>query len=345
MSTLRSVNPLREAAVLFALVAVFVLPDPSSGQMPAAPTVDAVHAGDEALTAVWTAPSGVTGITAYDLRWILTSANETVDSNWTVVQDVWSDGPLHYLLIGLSNSSSYDIEVRAVTDTDGTWSATTAATPADPGASRGAAAELPLEIPLAGRLSTRQDRDYFKFTLTGRTGVTMFTQGWLDTRGVLWSSSNFITANDESGSRANFRITHTLNAGTYYLEVRYSPFHRGGYDAVYNVRVRTIPDTTGISDAREVELDSIELALFDSPGDEDYFSFTLNAETDVLIRTSSLNNLDSSPELDDTVGELLDSSSTSIQTNDDSWLPGRVEAFLLRKKLATGTTTSRSRHS
>ena len=50
--------------------------------LPAAPTITAVHPGDGALTAVWTAPSGVTNITAYDLRWILTGADETVDSNW-----------------------------------------------------------------------------------------------------------------------------------------------------------------------------------------------------------------------------------------------------------------------
>ena len=49
----------------------------------AAPTITAAHPGDEALTVVWTAPSGVTGITAYDLRWILTSADETVESNWS----------------------------------------------------------------------------------------------------------------------------------------------------------------------------------------------------------------------------------------------------------------------
>ena len=64
-----------------------------SGQTPAAPTISAVHAGDAALTVLWTAPSGVTGITAYDLRIILTSADETVDANWTVPKDVWTEGP------------------------------------------------------------------------------------------------------------------------------------------------------------------------------------------------------------------------------------------------------------
>ena len=335
---LRSVNPLREAAVLFALVAVFVLPDPSSGQLPAAPTIDAVHAGDEALTAVWTAPSGVTGITAYDLRWILTSADETVDSNWTTVQDVWSDGPLHHLLTGLANNTSYDIQVRAVTDTDGTWSATEAGTPVEPGATRGSAVALPLDLPLAGRLSTRQDKDYFRFTLTVMSGVVLSSQGPLDTYGLLWAGNGtFIDADDDHGSGTNFLITRALDAGTYYIEVRQSPFFEGPYAPFYNVRVRTIPDTTGISDAREVALDSFEPALLETEGDEDYFKIVLTAETDVLIRTTTEIGQLTGPEVPDTVGELLDGNSMSIQTNDDGWLFGMETAFVIRKKLAAGT--------
>ena len=91
------------ALLLVALVASFVLPEPASGQNPsltftrqsnppAAPTISAVHLGDEALTVVWEAPSGVTDITAYDLRYIRTRADETVDSNWRVEEDVWAGG-------------------------------------------------------------------------------------------------------------------------------------------------------------------------------------------------------------------------------------------------------------
>ena len=101
--------------------------------VPAAPTISAVHPGDEALTVVWTEPSGVTDITAYDLRYVLTIADETVDSNWKVEQDVWTEGSLRYVLRGLTNGSGYDVQVRAVTNTDGMWSETVAGTPAEPG--------------------------------------------------------------------------------------------------------------------------------------------------------------------------------------------------------------------
>ncbi len=75
----------------------------------------------------WSEPSsdGSSDITAYDLRHIETSADETVDSNWTVVQDVWTAGSsaLRYTVAGFSDGSQYDFQVRAVNAAgDGPWS-------------------------------------------------------------------------------------------------------------------------------------------------------------------------------------------------------------------------------
>ena len=63
-------------------------------ESPAAPAIDAVAAGSESLAVTWTAPAdtGTSAITAYDLRYILTSADETMDANWTIVDDVWTTG-------------------------------------------------------------------------------------------------------------------------------------------------------------------------------------------------------------------------------------------------------------
>ena len=75
-------------------------------------------------------------ITAYDLRYIETAADETTDSNWTVVQDVWTtgSGALQYTLTGLNAGTEYDLQVRAVNgEGDGPWSATATGTPADAG--------------------------------------------------------------------------------------------------------------------------------------------------------------------------------------------------------------------
>ena len=298
--------------------------------LPTAPTISAVHPGDEALTVLWTEPSGVTDITAYDLRWILTSADETVDSNWTVEEDVWTEGKLRHVLAGLTDDSGYDVQVRAVTDADGAWSATVAGTPTEPGNTFDTALPLPLDIPIGGDIDLTNDVDIFEFALTEETAVVLFALGDLDTVGVLYDEDGaLLDANDDGGrvgEPLNFLISATLGAGTYYLDVstHFLSFDTGPYQ----VRVKTIADTTGISDAEEVEVGSFENGLIDPGGDEDYFQFTLDEETDVLLRAG--------PPVTDTVGELLDDNGMSLAVNDDGFVLGRPYQFLIRRKLAAG---------
>ena len=101
---------------------------------PAAPSIVAVDAGNGALGVAWTPPPEALGdeITAYDLRYILTSADESGDANWTVRTGVWASGPLRYAQSGLTNGSGYDVQVRAVNSQGvGAWSSTVEGTPAD----------------------------------------------------------------------------------------------------------------------------------------------------------------------------------------------------------------------
>ena len=97
---------------------------------PAAPTVAAAGPGE--FTVTWSAPDsdGGAAVTAYDVRHILTSADETDDDNWTVVEDAWASGALTHTLTGLTAGSEYDVQVRAVNAHGaGAWSATTVAAP------------------------------------------------------------------------------------------------------------------------------------------------------------------------------------------------------------------------
>ena len=77
----------------------------AAAQAPGPATVTAVVSGDGSLTVVWDPPAGASSgdVAAYDLRYIETSADETVDSNWTLVSSAWVEGPLHYMIDGLTS--------------------------------------------------------------------------------------------------------------------------------------------------------------------------------------------------------------------------------------------------
>ena len=99
---------------------------------PAAPAITSITRGDRTLAVVWTAPAETGGgvITAYDVRYIETSEDETVDANWTVRDNAWRSGNLRYIVTGLTNATEYDVQVRAVNSAgDGAWSDTETGTP------------------------------------------------------------------------------------------------------------------------------------------------------------------------------------------------------------------------
>ena len=98
---------------------------------PGAPTVDIVTGTDGALAVEWSTSlsDGGDEITSYDLRYIKTSEDEGVESNWTVEPGVWTSGDLEYGLTGLDDGTRYDVQVRAVNGAGaGAWSATSVGT-------------------------------------------------------------------------------------------------------------------------------------------------------------------------------------------------------------------------
>ena len=112
----------------------FIVLPPNPPQLLGSPSVVSVTPGVNALTVAWNAPTsdGGSAVTSYDLRHIDISTDDTVDANWTIVEDVWTSGSgaLSYELTGLRAGTEYGIQMRAVNSTeDGPWSATGTGTP------------------------------------------------------------------------------------------------------------------------------------------------------------------------------------------------------------------------
>ncbi len=306
---------------------------------PAAPAIDSVSAGDTALTAAWSEPSdtGSSNITAYDLRYILTSADESVDANWTPLDDVWSGaGELRHTVTGLDNGVQYDVQVRAVNSRgDGAWSATETGTPADHGNNRGSATQITLQTPTLGYISSASDDDYFQFTLGDDTGIFIFTtsyqSGHLPTTGELQGSGGSVVKSDEDDPE--FRqhgdqllIWDTLTAGTYYVKVE------APEAGAYTLHTQPVPDSTSVDDATGLSLGGQASGILDpASGDEDFFRLELSASTDVMLRVTRAGK-DFDP-----VGTLLDAEGGVVASHDDSFLDGdRSEHFIIRERLSAG---------
>ena len=344
---LRLPRKLLSAGVVWALLLLLLASGDARAQSaPAAPTIDSVTAGDGLLVVAWTAPAGESGNTAYDLRYIKTSDDETDDTNWTLKEDVWTSGAgdLAYRIL-LSENVEYDVQVRAIRgSTDGTWSTTTSGTPADHSGSRNAATDLPLNASVVGYIDSASDDDYFRITLSGESGVFIYTTSYitdfLPTTGELQNSSGTTITSDDDDDL--FRqhgqqlfLWDTLSAGTYYVKVE-AP--ETGY---YTLHTQTVPDGSNKGEAVDVSLNGFANGILDpAASDEDWFKLQLSRTTDLMLRVTRTN------EDVDTQGTLFDSDDKEITSHDDSFLEGDLrEHFIIREKPDAGVYYLRVRGS
>ena len=298
-----------------------------------APTISSVRPDDRAMFVSWSAPSGITtGIKAYDVRYIATSSDETVDSNWTVEEDAWEDGggSLTYAVTGLTNDTEYKVQVRAVDedDVDGVWSATTSATPEDHGDTRADATRITVDARIWGAIDPTDDEDYFSFTVSDTADYWIYTLGDLDTVGELLDSNGMLLESDDYGAVLpnpdGFFLWRKLDSGTYYIKVT----GYGSTEEPYVLRVRAFPERTGWPTAPTLSINGSASGTIDPEDDTDFFRLTISTTTEVAIRASGF---------PDTVGELYNSRSTLVEYNDDGYLPGGSKNFLIRTSLDAGT--------
>ena len=96
--------------------------------------IAAITPGASSLEVSWGMPTDIRDdyITSYDLRHIQSSAPDKTDSNWTMLDDVWTSGPLSHTVKGLLAGTGYDVQLRAVTSAGvSPWSATVSGTPTE----------------------------------------------------------------------------------------------------------------------------------------------------------------------------------------------------------------------
>ena len=301
------------------LVCVLIAPTRILSQTPiAAPSIDAVTHGDSSLTIAWTAPSGVTGITAYDLRYIETSADETVDGNWTEVQDVWTgSGDLAYTLDGLDNLVGYDVQMRTVTTTDGAWSSTSTGTPGIPGP------VIDTIIAGDGAVTVRWSAP----AVVASTKITAYDLRYITSAAPDKADANWMVVEEFWTSGSLHGVLAGLTNGTGYdVQVRAVAATDGAWSATSTGTPAEHGGT--IATATVITLGTPLGGTIDPGTDEDYFQLVLSSAATILIRTSG--------DLD-TVGELQDSGGMELESNDDGGLPEGPHNFVIWRAAAAGT--------
>ena len=331
-------NHVHRAAVLASLVTLVaaawvfhVRSGIGAAQAPAAPQLTSVTVGDTALTVAWTAPTGTntSQITAYDLRYIETDASDKSDSEWTVQDSVWTEGNYSYVLAGLTNGTSYDVQMRAVTTNNGTWSSTSMGTPADHGNATSSATALTIGTPLGGNINADSEVDYFQISLTEASTLVVFTSGSTDTMGTLLSSSSeqldFVDDSDHEDGWPNFLIWQNVESGTYYVKVE------GWEDTtgLYVIHAKTFTDTSSNNTAETIGLDESGEGVIDSYNDVDYFKLVLSTNADIIVRSEGA--------IEDMLGEIRNTSDVVVASNGVGFMLPNQRNFIIRTRLTAGT--------
>ena len=311
-----------------------------------AAAIDTLGLGDTALTVEWSVPAGLDAadITAYDIRYIPTSDDESVDANWTVEHGAWTAGPLYYLIDGLANGTSYDVQVRAVAATTRPWSQSVSATPADHGNAGTAATSFELAVPVGGSIGSAADRDYFEFTLTEGERAYIYTTGDTELTGELRATTGYVLREATPAplitSEGNVFLWAHLASGFTSTTYRVSVSGRDGATGAYVLHSKVIPTASSFAEAIPAKLDGTAFSML-SPratgGTEDeYFRLDLDRTADVLIRSEAVASEPGADDYPDVVGTLYDSQQDEVNRIDDGYLVDWRD-FAFRERLSAGT--------
>ncbi len=266
----------------------------------------------------WTAPGGT--VTSYDLRYIETDDDESVDANWTVEASVWSSGTLQYTLGGLHGEVSYDVQMRAVNSQGaGVWSVTSVGTPrvGAPVISSVVVGDGALTVSWTGPAHAERATvaSYgLRYIETSAADKTV-DANWTTVEQAAWAAglSLHVLQGLANGTGYDVQVRAvTSSAGAWSATATGTPAEHGGTRA----------------DATVLAAGSYVGGSVDPGNDVDYFKLVLDDAVGIIVHTRG--------DLD-TVGELQSSDGTRLAGNDDAFLSGGIRNFLIWDSLAAGT--------
>ncbi len=282
------------AALLLAACAAlcpFMVEERASGQDAlGAPTIGTVTITPVSLTVNWSAPAqtGGSAITAYDVRYILTSATDKADEHWTLAR-VTGGSTLQHALTGLRDSTSYDIQVRAVNADPavGPWSTPAhIAVTSDHGDTIATATTVTLDSSVDGWIDAAGDDDLFQIALSNPVELWAYTRSGFDTAGHLLHDSGIQLTLDADSlypfGEKNFALRQQLEEGTYYIRVR---GNAGVSTGTYTLHIRAVQDPgSTASAATPIDLHGVQAGHAGSGSSADYFQLTVAADTWVKLQ-------------------------------------------------------------
>ena len=299
--------------LICALICLLVAPGEVWAQSPGPPTIDSITPFHQALIIEWTAPTGVTGITAYHLRYIESDATDKSDDKWMPMPQgtIWTPGAgaLRYVLTGLANDTEYDIQIRAYATEDGAWSATSTGNPEpnEPSITPGdEALTVTWEVP----------------TDLEEADITAYDLRYKDSSATNWTEEEDIW----TSGRREYVLAGLTNGTVYDVQIRAVATTDGLWSATATGTPKEHGDT--LQTATDLPLDIRMGGKIDPATDEDFFKIVLRARTQFLIFTYG--------DLD-TRGEIFDKDGNSLGSNDDGRLSHGPLNFLITANLGAGT--------
>ncbi len=248
----------------------------------------------------------------------LTNNDDATDLNFRISRSV--SAGTYYIAVrhySSSGTGSYVLRVEGPVVSD------------DHGNSIGSATAIGTNTTVAGAINGGGDQDYFRITLTAAGTLTVYTTGSTDTFGQLLDGNGVELASNDDATDLNFRISRSVNAGTYYIAVRHFD---GAGTGSYSLRADFVPvpppgDDHGNSagSATSVTLNSTVAGVLNTANDIDYFRVTLGGTARLVVYTTGGT---------DTLGSLRNGSDQQIVEDDDG---NGDRGFRIERDLSGGT--------